>query len=191
MGTKRGEFGYIRAKKKKTLFLTILFTAMAIGIYVIGLLLNNMSRQNIFTVIAVLGVLPTVKQIVGFIVVFPYASVSKEQYDRVCQAVPSGMMLMTDLVITSSDKIMHLDYLSVGNKQVIALLGNGKQEISYVREYLSNGVANWGTGYKVKILEQEKQFLRELSQVKPVELANETEKEEEEKVVSYLVSLIV
>lgn len=191
MGQKRGEFGYIRAKKKKTLLLTVLFTVVAIAIYVLGLFLNHMSRQNIFTVIAVLGVLPTVKQIVGFIVVFPYSSVPKEQYDRVCGVVPQGMQLMTDLVITSPDKIMHLDYMAVGNKQVVALLGNGKQETAYVLEYLSKGVANWGTDYKVRILEQEKKFLRELSQVHPIASMNETEKEEEEQVLSYLTSLIV
>ncbi|MCH5267516.1 MAG: hypothetical protein J1E62_04145 [Lachnospiraceae bacterium] len=191
MGAKRGEYGYIRAKKKKTALFTVIYAAVAIGIYVLGLFLNHMSRQNIFTVIAVLGVLPTVKQIVGFIVIVPYASVSKEQYDKVCAVVPEGMELLTDLVITSPDKIMHLDYMAVGNKQVIALLGNGKQEISYVREYLSKGVANWGTGYKVKIVEQEKKFLRELSDVVPESAMSENEKEEEEHVRSYLMSLIV
>lgn len=191
MGAKRGEFGYIRAKKKKTVLLTVIYAAIAVGVFVLGLVLNHMSRQNIFTVIAVLGVLPTVKQIVGFIVVFPYTSVSKEQYDTVCKAAPEGMLVMADLVITSSEKIMHLDYLVVGNKQVIALLGNGRQEIAYVRDYLTKGVANWGTDYKVKIMEQEKKFLKELSLVSSGSTMSESDKEEQERVIDYLTSLIV
>lgn len=82
MKAKRGDFGYINNRKKRTLTIAIIYSAISIGIYVLGLVLNHMSRQNLFTVIAVLGVLPIVKQIVGFVVVFPYHSVTEEQYKR-------------------------------------------------------------------------------------------------------------
>ena len=81
----------------------------------------------------------------------------------------------------------YLDFLAVGNGQVIGLLGEGKQELSYVRSYLTKGVANWGDGYRVKILEREKVFLSELAAVEP----KEVDQEQEEKVKSFLTSLIV
>lgn len=191
MKKKRGEAGYIDAKKKRCTLLIVLYALVSTAIFVLGLVLNDMSRQNIFTVIAVLGVLPTVKQIVGLIVVFPYRSVSGEQYRNIQAHIPANMQLFADLVITSSEKIMHLDYLVVGNRQVIAILGNGKQELSYVRDYLTKGVANWGTDYKVKIVEQKKVFLQELARVKTLEDMEEQTAEEEEQVISYLLSLIV
>ena len=88
MKAKRGDFGYINNRKKRTLTIAIIYSAISIGIYVLGLVLNHMSRQNLFTVIAVLGVLPIVKQIVGFVVVFPYHSVTEEQYQKVQKALP-------------------------------------------------------------------------------------------------------
>lgn len=191
MKIKRGEAGYIHAKKKRCTMLIVLYALVSMAIFVLGLVLNDMSRQNIFTVIAVLGVLPTVKQIVGLIVVIPYHSVPEEKHREIQAHTPENMQLFADLVITSSEKIMHLDYLVVGNRQVIGVLGNGKQELAYVRDYLSKGVANWGSDYKVKIVEREKAFMQELARVKTIESMDEQAAEEEEHVISYLLSLIV
>ena len=176
MKAKRGDFGYINNRKKRTLTIAIIYSAISIGIYVLGLVLNHMSRQNLFTVIAV---------------VFPYHSVTEEQYQKVQKALPERMELMTDLVITSSEKIMHLNFLAVGNGRVIGVLGNGKQELSYVREYLSKGVANWGTQYKVQIVEKQAMFLQELARIDSISECTEDQEEELEHVKSYLRSLIV
>lgn len=184
---KKGEYGYIQNRKKHTIQGVAAMAALGIAVYLLGLFLNDMSGRNIFTVIAVLFALPGAKWLVGFIVIFPYHSVEQERYERVQERIPDGMELYTDLVITSSEKIMHLDFLAVGQKQVIALLGDGKQELSYVRKYLSDGVGKWGNGYKVKIVDSEKIFLQELGGVNSVE----ADQEEEELVKSYLLSLIV
>ncbi|MDD7402387.1 MAG: hypothetical protein SO170_02265 [Butyribacter sp.] len=187
MKAKRGEFGYIKRKKKSALLTTLLMVLLGIIVFVTGLLLNKMSNRNIFTVIAVLFVLPGAKSLVAYIVTFPYQSVSKERYDRVREVLPEQTELYADMVITSAEKVMHLDFAVVGNGQVIGLLGNGKQEISYVRKYLTDGVHNWGPDYKVKIVDSEKTFLNEVKNITP----QEVDEKEEEQVKSYLLALIV
>lgn len=137
--------------------------------------------------VAVLFALPIAKQLVALILLFPYHSISREHYQQIKDKLADGMELMTDMVITSPEHVMHLDFVAVGQKQVIALLGEGKQELAEVRTYLSKGVHNWGSDYKVKIVDSEKVFLQELQKVKSAEV-NE---DEEEKVKSYLRSLIV
>ena len=97
------------------------------------------------------------------------------------------MTLYTDLVITSSEKVMSLDFVVVGNKQVIGITSDKKVDISYIRKYLTDGVANWGDDYKVKIVESEKLFINELDNVKSVDV----DEEQEDNVKSYIVSLIV
>lgn len=187
----KGQYGYLAYCKKRTLTNTLVYAVICIAVYIVGLLLNHMSRQNIFTVIAVLGVLPMVKQMVGFVVVFPFHNLEKKVYDDAEQKLPEGMELMADLVITSSEKIMHLDLLTVGNHRVIAVLGDGKQDISYVREYLSNGIANWGTDYKVQIVERHKAFFQEMERISEIAPCTDEEQEELDNVKSYLRSLIV
>lgn len=187
MKIKRGDFGYIRMKKRNSLVKTGIMAVLGIIVFIIGLLLNHMSNQNLFTVIAVLFVLPGAKSLVAFIVLFPYRTTSKELYDRACEKLSEGMVLYSDLVITSSEKVMHLELLAVGNGQVIGLAGKKNQDLSYLRKYLRDGVHNWGTDYKVKVVEGEKNFLAEISNVKP----EEVNAEEEEHVKSFLRSLIV
>lgn len=183
----RGEFGYIENRKKRALIGVLLITLIGIAIFLTGLFLNKMSNRNIFTVLAVVMVLPGAKFLVRFIVMFPYHSVEKERYDKVKAILPENMELYTDLVITSPEKVMNLDFIAVGNHQVIGLMGAGKQEIAYVRKYLANGVHNWGSDYKVKILESEKTFFGELAKAESCEV----NQEEEGKVKSYIISLIV
>lgn len=196
MGRTKGEYGYLKQRKSRALIGTVGFALIGIVIYVIGLLLNKMSNQNIFTIFAVLFVLPMTKQLVRVIVLFPYHPITEERFQRVSEKLPEGMELMTDLVITSSEKVMHLDFLAVGNRQVVALLGKEKQDISYVRKYLADGVACWGANYKVKIVDSEKIFLQELASVPVIGQKEESEEnstflEEEETVKSYLTSLII
>lgn len=187
MKVQRGEPGYIKARKKKALMGVLLMALIGIAVFVAGLLLNKMSNRNIFTVIAILFVLPGARYLVALIVTFPYHSVAKERFDKVAKVLPEKMELYADLVITSPEKVMHLDFIAVGNGQVIGLLGDGKQELSYVRKYLTNGVRNWGSSYKVKIVDSEKTFLGELAKVE----LREMEEEEESHVKSYLLSLVV
>lgn len=184
---KKGEFGYIDMRKKRAFLGVILMMIIGVSIFILGLLLNKMSNRNIFTVIAVLFVLPGAKYLVRLIVLWPYRSVSRQKYDKVREKLVPGAVLYTDLVITSPEKIMHLDFAVVGNGQVLALLGNGKQELSYVRKYVTEGVRNWGNSYQVKIVESEKTFLADVASMAQKDM----DEEEEAKVHSYLISLIV
>lgn len=187
MKIERGGFGYIAARKKRALFGVLLLAVLGVGIFLLGLFLNKMSNRNIFTVLAVLFVLPGAKFLTRLIVLYPYQSVERKRYDKVKEKLVSGAILYTDLVITSPEKVMHLDFAVVGNGQVLALLGTGKQELSYVKKYLTEGVRNWGSGYTVKVTDSEKTFLADVAAMKE----KEVDGEEEAKVCSYLTSLIV
>lgn len=184
--SERGEVNYIKTKKKRIIFMAVLIVLIALAVFGIGMLLNKMETANIFTVIAVCAVLPWAKQIVALVVLFPYHSVSEERYEKVKNAVPENVTLYTDLVITSTEKVMNLDFAVVGYGRVIALLGKEGQDMKYIREYLANGVSNC-SDYKVKLVNSEKAFLTEIANLSEKEVLSE----EEERVNAYLRSLIV
>lgn len=187
MKVKKGDYGYLNNRKKKALIGVFAMIALGLAVFIIGLFLNKMSNRNIFSVIAVLFVLPGAKFLVRFIVTFPYHSMDMKIYEKVKKHTDEKMELYSDMIITSSEKIMYLGFIAVGNKYVVALLGNEKQEIEYIRKYLSDGVRNWGEGYKVKIFEDEKSFLKEIDSIK----TEDVNEEEERNVKSYLLSLVV
>ena len=184
--SKRGEFNYIKTRKQRIIFMAVLIVLIALVIFGIGLLLNKMDKANVFTVVAVCCVLPWAKQIVALVVLFPYHSVSQERYEKVEKAVPENVTLYTDLVITSTEKVMNLDFAVVGYGRVIGLLGKEGQDMKYIRQYLSQGVSNC-SDYKVKLVNSEKAFLTEIANLSEKEILPE----EEERVNAYLRSLIV
>lgn len=187
MKIQKGDYGYINSRKRRALAGVCAMAVAGIAVFIAGLLLNKMSNRNIFSVMAVLFVLPGAKYLVRFIVTFPYHPASQESYNKAKEHTGTKMQLYSDMLVTSSEKVLFLDFIAIGNKHVIALSGSKKQEIPYIRKYLSDGVSNWGDGYKVKVFDNEKSFLREIDNV----VVQEVDKEEEDKVKSYITSLVV
>lgn len=183
----KGEYGYITKTKKYDIIKMLIYMAIAVAIFIIGLLLNKMSYSNVFTVIAILFVLPWAKILVEFIVMFPYKTPAKEAFEQVEAVLPDDSKLLSDLVITSEEKSMGLDFMVIGNGFVHALIMNDKQDADYIQNYLRKGVGNQSNAYQVKIHRQKESFLKGIKEVK----AKEVSAGERAQVEEYLFSLIV
>lgn len=155
----KGTHGYIKYKKNKQLRDTISIALVGIIIFVVGYLLNDNSKNNVFTIIAILLALPGAKMLVGYIVVAPYRSMNDKEYEQVCKVIPPSVAMISDLVITSPDKVMNLDLVVVDNHHVIALQGKEGQDISYIQTYLMRTIKNQGYSFEVKVLTDFSEFL--------------------------------
>ena len=89
----KGEYGYITKTKKYDIIKMLIYMAIALAIFVTGLILNNMSYSNVFTIIAILFVLPWAKILVEFIVMFPYKTPEKEDFKQVEAALSDDSRL--------------------------------------------------------------------------------------------------
>jgi predicted RNA-binding protein YlqC (UPF0109 family) len=121
--------------------------------------LNDNSKNNVFTILAILLALPGAKMLVGYIVVAPYQSMNDKEYEQVCKVISPSIAMISDLVITSPDKVMNLDVVVVDDYQVIALLGKQGQDISYIQTYLMRTIKNQGYSFEVKVLTDFSEFL--------------------------------
>lgn len=183
----KGEYAYINNTKRYDFLKMLVLIVIACAIFVLGLALNKNSKANIFTVIAVLVVLPWAKTLVEFIVLFPFQTPSRENYEKIKESLPQDIQLYSDMVITSTEKVMNLDFLLVGKGYVIGVLGKGGQDLSYIQTYLSKGIKNWSGNYRVKIHKDYKNFLQSIPVVEAKEIAEDEVKE----VNAYIRSLIV
>ena len=78
----KGAFGYTNAHKKRQLLKTILFFLLPIGIFVVGFLTTK-TKENYFTIIAVVGSLPACKELVNVCMFVKRRSMSKELYEEI------------------------------------------------------------------------------------------------------------
>lgn len=179
------EFGYIKNQKKINLIWLFVFILIGMAIFVCGYLLMR-TRANIFTVIAVLMVLPAAKRIVALVVMVPRKSVERDRYDRIRQEAGDGI-LFTDYVFTSTEKIMHLDFVLIKNGNVLAVTAPSMQDVEYMKKYLADSVQKAAPGFHVRVFDRDEELIRYLDKLTQME----AEPERTEKVREYLHSLAV
>lgn len=130
----KGEYGYLAHKKAKETLHFLLIVLMGVGIFVVGLALNKWQVRNIFTVLAVLTVLPAAKVFVSLVILIPFRPMKKEEKDVLEQFRREDDEMLYDLVFTSSEHVMHLDALLVTGHQAVGLNMNSKKP-EKVEEY--------------------------------------------------------
>ncbi|MBP3577829.1 MAG: hypothetical protein J6K15_06940 [Lachnospiraceae bacterium] len=154
----RGQYGYLKEKKQKSLFGTLLMVVIGIAIFVIGLLLNKMEATNVFTVIAICMVMPAAKYFVSYVILFPYKPMDLETKKRLDSYAKEEDTLLYDVVFTSSEKVMHLDCIYVTGHQVIGYTSRAKDKVQIMQDYLKKELKLRGISYAVFIATEEKQI---------------------------------
>lgn len=180
----KGECGYIDLQKKKRLLRVVMYCLIGVAIFVLGLCLNKFEKSNIFSVIAILMVLPAAKALVGFIVLMPFQSVDQERVKRVESMLSGGDILYTDMVFTSTEKVMFFAFLAITEDEVICLAGREKEDTAYMEKYLKAEFKRRMFSRKLYITKDEEKFLSHVGHSAPA-------KEVPEELTSYLISLMV
>lgn len=163
MKKERGEYGYLKQKKQHSLFHTLFMVAIGIVIFIVGLLLNKMEASNIFTVAAVLFVLPAAKSLVAIIVLAPYQETKKEDWERLAAYAKEGDTLLSDAVFTSSERIMHLNQIYVTDHQIIGISLRKRDNIKAASEYLEKELSIRELSYVVFLTQEENALKKRMS----------------------------
>lgn len=189
----KGDSHYISRKKKRQLSYVLICLITAVIIFIVGYYLNKKSNANIFTILAVLMVLPGAKFFTTLAVLFPYQDAPEEDRQMLMKIRPGEGELLSSLVFTSPEKVMNLDFLWIGDGHVYGCMSSrgdvDKQakQLVFIQEYLSKGVKNYSDHYHVQIYKQADGMAKAMKSAQPREC---TEKERET-VKNYLMSLIV
>lgn len=180
----KGERGYINTQKRRRLLKTALYFIIAAGIFLLGLCLNKFEKSNIFTIIAVLIILPGVKAMVSCIVLFPYHSVPERLAEKVGSLKKGEDVVYADMVFTSTEKVMFFSFLVIAGGEILCLAGREKEDVPYMERYLREELKKRMLPYKVYVTKDEKNFLSRLERSAPAAAVPE-------ELTAYLRSLMV
>ena len=112
----KGDAGYIRARKRKILLKTILEFGIVAALLILGIIETG-SRQNLLTVVAVLGCLPASKALVELIMVLPHRSITKENAKEIEQNA-TLLTRLYDMVFTSEKMIMPVEAIVISGNTI-------------------------------------------------------------------------
>ena len=82
------ECGYIHKQKVFQSLMILLFTAIGVGLFLIGLAITG-TRANVFTVLGILMVLPGAKRVIAVVVMLPHKSVGQNFNQTVFETADS------------------------------------------------------------------------------------------------------
>ena len=159
MKIRKGDYGYIRREKKKRLLVTLgLFVLPAI-VFIVGLVLADGNKSNIFTVVAVVGCLPGCRAAVGFIMMVMQKSVDKAVYDAI-EAKKGKLLMGYEMYITQEKSSLMIEAAAFCGEEIACYTTRAKdqKQIEDCATYLNKIIRANGYKCHVKIFDREKAF---------------------------------
>ena len=111
--TNKFEKGYLSNRKQKLFINVALNIVAAVIIFIVGLFLNKMQPRNIFSVLALLFILPVGRSLATLFILLPYKELKNDSLQEVENNIREKGILLYSPVFTSSEHVMHLDLIAV------------------------------------------------------------------------------
>ena len=164
---KKGTYPYLKKAPVYQGLMTIGLLILPVGLFFIGYSITK-DFKNLFTVVAVVGMLPAAKSIVSFIIFLRAEkySVKPELHERAAKFEGQGAYIGYDYFLTSYSVNYPLPVAAVGKRCLIALSGNTAVKSTdyedHIKEYLTK---NEIKDITVKVFDKEERFLDRLSEL--------------------------
>lgn len=156
----KGNYGYLTYEKKITLIKTIFMYVLAIGIFLLGLYTMH-TNKNIWSIIAVLSILPASKSAVRLIMLLRYKSLDKNLFNRI-ENNKGNINVLYELIITTSEKSYYVDAAAYYCGSLILLSHIDNKSIKKLSEHLNNTFGNNGIKSIIKIYDNDDKYIDRL-----------------------------
>ncbi len=185
---KKGQAGYLIFKMKAQILRTIIYFALCILIFGLGYWQTG-SKENLLTVVAVVGILPSSKALVDVIVRIPYRTIKPEIAEEIAQK-SNYLMVIYDLIITSSEKIMPVACIVISGNKIFGYTDNKKVDVNLVASNIKKMLASHDYDVSVKILNEYKPFLSRVEGLNNIQEVERSNTKQDEKIMALLIQQI-
>ena len=160
----KGEFGYIKYRKKIAIIRTCVCLAIAVGLYVIGLIYFG-SQKNILSIVAALGCLPTGWSAVNLIMLVKAGFCSDEDHEKI-EAHKGSLLVHYDHVITSYETNYNIHASTVLDKNICMYTSDKTMDIIDCEKHIKKMISQSGySSYSIKIFRDIDKFCERLDQL--------------------------
>lgn len=162
----KGVYGYINKQRVIEIIKTVIMFACAIGLYLIGYLTLK-TNKSLWTIFAVLSVLPAAKSCVSMIMFIRFSSISSDDYNKI-RTVKGSIPTAYEYVFTTSEKAYFVKACSCVDSTIIALYDcKAKFDNSNeLKEHMNSAIEREGLkGYSLKIYTKMEDYLARLHEL--------------------------
>lgn len=195
----KGQYGYLKSQRIIEIIKTICLFACSFLILFLGIYITK-SKMNLFTVVAVLGILPASKSAVGMIMFLRFNLSSAELYQAVKKAA-GDLKTNYDLVVTSEEGAVQINAIVCCANTICGYIENPKADAkkaeAHIESILKNNHMNHCTvklfkdfpSYLDRISEMQDKLLNATSDIQDEE--NDIKTTDEDKVLSLLQAISI
>ena len=157
---KKGDYGYVKAERKKRLITTIILFLIPLMAYIGGVIVTE-TNKNIITIVALVGCLPACKSMVGLIMIFLVKPMEKSHYEKIAQHT-GDLVMSYEMFLTTYEKNTFVESFAVCGNKVIGFSSHIKGSAQFVEEHVRKILKQNGYKTEVKVLTELKPFLERL-----------------------------
>ena len=168
--TNKFEKGYLSNRKQKLFINVALNIVAAVIIFIVGLFLNKMQPRNIFSVLALLFILPVGRSLATLFILLPFKELKNDKLVKVENSIKGKGVLLYSPVFTSSEHVMHIDLIAVFKGRMLGykekMRTSVRNEYDYKKKteaaanYIDKHLKNQGRGDKLVVYDDIEKFVK-------------------------------
>ncbi len=132
--SKKGEWGYFRSQKRRRALITVVLFAIPILILVTSWLYFG-TRNNIMTIVAMVGLIPASMSMVNLIMFLMRKSLPEEEY-REISAHEGSLTVAYELYLTSEKRNALVDCIAICGNEIVGLVTDPKTDKRFAKDHL-------------------------------------------------------
>lgn len=154
---KKGTFGYLNRNKISAWKRAALMLSVPVIIFIAAWIVNG-TRNNVMTVVAIVGCLPGCNQVVRAIMASRYHSMEKALYEET-EAVRGERLALYENVFTAYEQNYYVDCIVISGRDVVGYSSDEKIDAGKASDHIRTILKSNSYKQNVKIFKERKAFL--------------------------------
>lgn len=160
----KGCYLYLKYGQRREIIKTVLMYALALSIYAIGYI-NLHTNKSLFTVIAILGILPASKSAVQMIMFLRFRSLKKEEYEEISRHA-GNLDTLYEMVFTTTEKSYYVPNLVYTNGTLCMLCSQSEEELHKLEKHIKETLEKDGfQNILVKAFQKKDTYLKRVDEL--------------------------
>lgn len=147
MKSNKGEWGYFRKEKRRKILFTLILLAIPLFILFTSEAYFG-TRQNILTIVAMVGLIPFAMSLVNLIVLFMHKSLPDEEYNAI-HPHEGSLTVAYELFMTSEKQNALVDCLAICGNELVGYISDKKSDPRFAADHLKKMMR--ADGFRVNV----------------------------------------
>lgn len=160
----KGTYGYLDRNKIHAWKRAALMLSVPVFIFLAAWIVKG-TRENVMTVVAIVGCLPGCNQVVRAIIASRYHSTEHTFYEKV-EEERGELRVLYELVFTSYEQNYYIDSIAVSGREVIGYSSDPKLDAGRAAEHIRTMLKKGSYKQDVKIVKDPKAYLGQIRRLR-------------------------